>query len=306
MLLANPEPYTCQVGLDATYGKTAVNSGDTYPYLAPGRCMRTSCWLSHVPASVTVPARSRLVVRFEVEVPRGTGPGDYLAGVLVRPDATGSVSGRSSHDDVGAVLTTSVGIGVAVQVPGPLHPQITIRSVALDVSSGTPLLHIVEHNSGTTWEHPAGGAIIASAAGRRSLRLGVVSDTLLPGDSAALTLPVEGVGRGSHPTEVELWYAHDHLRAIWRGTLAFPYSVPAPNSRTTTPVVIETATTPGWIVALAGGLGGLVLLLGLLLLLAMRRRRRDPTEPGAVAALAVAPAASGQRSDETGAASPRE
>ena len=213
-------------------------------------------------------------------MPAGTGAGDYLAGVLVRPDAAGSVPGLATHDGVGAVLTTSVGIGVALQVPGVLRPHVTIRSVTLDLSSGTPLLRIVEHNSGTTWEHPAGGAIIASGSGRQALRLGVVSDTLLPGDSATLTRPVEGVGQGSHPDRGRaLVRARAPTRYLVARHAEFPYSVPVPRSRTTTPVVIETATTPGWIVALAGGLGGLVLLLGLLLLLLVRRRRREAPEP---------------------------
>jgi LPXTG-motif cell wall-anchored protein len=111
--------------------------------------------------------------------------------------------------------------------------------------------------------------------------------------------------KAATPTEVELWYAHERLRAIWRGTLEFPYSVPVPRSRTTTPVVIETATTPGWIVALAGGLGGLVLLLGLLLLLLVRRRRREAPEPSAAAAVAVVAARSGEAGD-SGAEGPGE
>jgi hypothetical protein len=278
VLLANPEPYVCDVGLDATYGRTAVNSGDTYPFVPSGRCVRTSCWLSQLPARVAVPARGRLVVPFEIDVPAGTGPGDYLAGVLVRPELS-SAAPRASKTGVGAVVTTSVGIGVAVEVPGKLVPRVSIPSVTLDLSSGTPLLHILERNSGNTWEHPSGGAIVSGGAST-PLRLGIDSDTLLPGDVATLTLPVEGVKRGSHPTEVELWYDHDRKRAIWRGTLIYPYTVPAPGSRATTPVVVTTSHTPGWIIALAAGLAGLVVVLvAVVLILVARRRRRDANEP---------------------------
>ncbi len=275
VLIANPEPYACRVELDAAYGKTATNSGDTYPFVPPGRCVRTSCWLSGLPGAVTVAARSRLAVPFQVRVPPGTAPGEYLAGVLVRPAA--AAASRPHGAGVGAVVTTSVGIGVAVRVPGPLRPSITIASVTLALDGGTPLLHIVERNTGNSWEHPAGGALIAAAPHGRALRLGLSSSTLLPGDSATLTLPVVGATRGAHQTSISLWYANDTKKATWKGLLAYPGSTaPAARPRTgPSQVVITTSQTPTWVVALAAGLGVAVVALLLLLAITLRRRRQD-------------------------------
>ena len=222
LLIANPQGYTCRVDLGASYGKTATNSGDTYPVVPVGTCARTSCWVRDFPAEVTLPAHSRARVPFKVVVPEEAAPGEYLAGVLVQP-ALPSPSTSPRHGEVGAVIRTSVGIGVAVVVPGPLKPLITVPSVTLVVDGVTPLLEIVEHNGGNTWEHPAGGAVIGRP-GAHPAKFGVSSSTVLPGDSATLTLPVVGAPRGPSPTTVVLWYAHDTKKAVWQGVLSYPKS----------------------------------------------------------------------------------
>ena len=277
VLLANPQAYACRVFLTAAYGKTAANSGDTYPPAPTSGCIRTSCWIHGLPTAITVPAHSRLNVPFGIVVPAGTLSGDYLAGVLVRPAlAPRAQPALRRRHGIGAVVTTSVGIGVAVRVPGPLHRRLTIASVSLDSSGATPLLVVVEHNAGNAWEHPAGGAVFRNTSGAAS-RFGMRSRTVLPGDSAALTLPVNGLRAGSHPTTVTLWYDNRTKRAVWRGTLDIPFSTtpgshPAPHQ-----VVIVTSRTPGWIIVLAAGLTGAVALLLTALLVVMLRRLHGTT-----------------------------
>ena len=269
LVVANPQPYVCHDVLDAAYGKTALNSGDIYPRSRSGACVGTSCWLVGFPRGVTVPAGGRVVVRFAVRIPRGTPAGEYLAGVLVRPNAVPQPNARRSG--VGAVVVTSVGIGVAVRVPGPLRPLITIASVRLAVQGGTPLLEIVEHDGGNTWEHPAGGAIISNAGHAPASRFGVQSATVLPTNSATLTLPVAGVSKGSHPTEVVLYYNNDRHKAIWRGVVVYPFSR-APRAAGQ-PAVVVKSTTPSWVIWLAAVLAALALMLLGLLLAVLRRTR---------------------------------
>jgi hypothetical protein len=272
LLVANPQGYTCRVDLDASYGKTATNSGDTYPVVPAGTCARTSCWLKDLPGEVTLPAHARVSVPFKIAVPVGVSPGEYLAGVLVRP-ALQPATASPGHAEVGAVIRTSVGIGVAVVVPGPLKPLITIPSVTLEVNGGAPLLEIVEHDGGNTWEHPAGGAVI-SATGVPPGRFGVSSSTVLPGGSATLTLPVAGAPRGARPTTVTLWYAHNTKKAIWAGVLSYPRSMAAPAGHGATRVVITTTRVPTWVVYVAVLLGAAVLVLVAALAVILRGRRR--------------------------------
>lgn len=282
LVIANPDARTCRVALQAAYGKTALNSGDTYPPAGDGACVRTSCWISGLPATIAIAGRSRVAVPFTVTVPKGTGPGQYLAGVLARPDVRRPSRPRR-HPGVGAIVTTNVGIGVAVRVPGPLRPRLTIPAVTVSPNGGTPLIEVVERNGGNTWEHPAGGVVISGGESGGNVRLGISSNTVLPADSATLSVPAVGTLKGSHPVEVVLWYAKKTKRAIWRGRLTFPESVaPAPRSADGTPVVITHARTPGWVVALLGALAAVALLLlalvVLLLVVPRRRRQREEAE----------------------------
>jgi hypothetical protein len=280
LLVANPQSVPCKTILAAAYGKTATNSGNTYPTAQPaGRCVRTSCWISGLPSTVIVPGNSRILVPFEVIVPRHTAAGDYLAGVVVRPAGSGSRPRPAGATGVGAVILTSVGVGVAVRVPGTLHPSLTIPDVTLDTSEHTPRLQIIEHDGGNTWEHPAGGAII-STSGAHALRFGTSSSTILPGDSATITVPVLGTRKGLHPTEVVLHYAHFTKEAIWRGVLDYPNSS-VPRRPGTPVVVVHRSTVPTWLVILAVVLGLAVLLLLLLLLALLRRRRAEEDDAAA-------------------------
>lgn len=276
VLLANPEPYSCQVELDAAYGKTALNSGDTYPFVERGSCFRTSCWLSGLPGIVAVPAHTRLAVGFTVKVPAHTKPGEYLAGVLVRPYARVRQPAPRQHSGVAAIVMTSVGIGVAVRVPGPLHPQISIPAVTLVTGGGTPVLDIVEHDGGNTWEHPTGSAQIVTAPRAPLPRFAVNSSTILPGDSATLTLPLPGVSGGAHVTRIVFWYANHTRRVVWEGRLNYP--TPAAPSAPRNPhlVIITTNQTPSWLIDVAAGLGAMLLLLAGAVLVLLRRRVRAP------------------------------
>lgn len=283
LVLANPQGYQCRVELDASYGKTAINSGDTYPLVEHG-CWRTSCWLSGLPATVTLPARSRVDVPFRVTVPAHAGPGEYLAGILARPGGSPRSPPRPLGSTVGAVVKTSVGIGVAVVVPGPLRPRLSIPSVTLGTSGGVPVLSVVERDNGNTWEHPVGGATIVSGPGR-PLRLGLSSSTVLPGDSATLTLGVAGAPRGAHPTRVVLWYADRTKQAVWHGVIDYPITKVASSSPSGSEVVVTAVKTPWWAFTVAIVLGGLVVMAGLamlIFLLGRRRRRRedDRNRPG--------------------------
>jgi hypothetical protein len=288
LIVANPQRYPCKVTLLPAYGQTAINSGDTYPTAAPGRrCVETSCWLSRLPITVTVPGRTRRTVPFVISVPARTRPGQYLAGVVAQPGARARVPQHRAG--FGAAVIARVAIGVAVTVPGALQPHLTIPTVTLDTSGATPLLRIVVRDPGNTWEHPAGGARIRVGKAARSF--GVRSSTVLPRDSARLPLPMAGVPRGSWPTEVVLWYDHHRKKAVWRGKLGYPMPPKASGQSAERELVVVPQGLPLWAKMLIAGLAGSVLALGLLIFWFYRRRRRDddpPSEGPAIAAAAVA------------------
>jgi hypothetical protein len=271
MIVANPQPHACKVRLLPAYGQTAINSGDTYPTAEPQRrCAETSCWLSRLPITLTVPARSRRTVPFVISVPGRTRPGQYLAGVVAQPSSPARAPQRGAG--FAAAVIARVAIGVAVTVPGRLRPRLTIPTVTLDTSGTTPLLRVVVRNPGNTWEHPIGGAHIHE--GQKVRSFGVRSGTVLPGDSATLALPVSGISRGSRPTEVVLWYDHRHEKAVWRGRLGYPTPAEAGGAGARGEVVAAAPGVPTWAKLVIAALAVLVLGLALLLALLLYRRRR--------------------------------
>lgn len=273
VIVANPLNHPCRVTLLRAFGQTATNSGDTYPTSTSSTCVETSCWLSGLPVSVTVPARSRRVVPVVVSVPAATRPGQYLAGVVAQP-GTAPAAVRRRRNAFGAAVVARVAIGVAVSVPGALRPGLAIPAVKLDRSGAVPVLRIAVRNPGNTWEHPDGGARISVGGTTRTF--GVRASTVLAGDSATLPLPVARVPLGRWPTEVVLWY-HDHRKkAVWRGWIGYPKPAPKPNAHRVQQVVVQRASQlPRWVEIVILALAALVVGLGFLAFVLYKRRRRD-------------------------------
>lgn len=279
VLLANPQPYDCMVTLEAAIGQTAVNSGNSY-WVPEEPCSETSCWLSGLPTTVTIPAGGRLTVGFDVSVPSGTPSGQYLAGVIVRPAGTLPAPSTGEDEQVAVSVAARVAIGVAVIVPGPLRPRLEIPAVTLDLGSGTPQLQVHVRNSGNTWEHPAGGARVRVSSGTSSF--GVRSNTILAGDVAVLPLPVEGVQRGRWHTKVVLDYGDDQ-QAVWQGDLDYPAPPARPDGDQASDALPTDMGIPGWVFAVIGALGLLVVALVAVVVAMLRKRRAEERDRAATA-----------------------
>ena len=271
LIVANPEPYSCGVTLLGAYGKTAINSGDTYP-VASGACATTSCWLSGLPAKVTVGPRRRVVVPFSLMVPERTPSGDYLAGVVAGPSAPPTVrTVASGRAEVGAAVVAHVAIGVAIRIPGPLKPELTIPWVRFDRNAPIDVLNITERDGGNTWEHPRGRVLVTTEGTRHSYP--IQSRTVLPRDAATLPVVITAVPHGTWPTEVDLRYDHNRKLAVWRGMIGYP----KPSTATVpgSPVGPVRSGLPQWeilVIAFLGGLSGV--LAGMLPIALSKRRRR--------------------------------
>jgi hypothetical protein len=290
LLVANPAPRTCRVLLLPAYGRTAVNSGNTYPPVLAGQpCVGSSCGLAGLPRTVSVPTGTRQEVPFEVAVPAGTAPGQYLAGVVAQPaDVTGpSAAPTAGQGEVSAQVVAVVALGVAVTVPGALRPAMEVAEVRVTAAGaqGMPTMLVTERNSGNTWERAK--VQVEVTAGGTPHRFAADSATVLPGNSAVLSLPVSGVPAGSHRTRVTLTYGNG-ARAVFDQVVAFPAQLRASVDESGN--VTLTTGVPRWVYWVLGGLAAsvLVLLAGLLVLLrsgsmpAARRARRasERTEAG--------------------------
>jgi hypothetical protein len=278
--IANPRDVGQVVQVLPAFGKTARNSGDTYPapVLMGEPCEQTSCWIGGLPTQVRLAPHAEAVVPFSVSVPSGTPPGEYLAGVVARPvgPEPTSLPRPRAGVGVGAAVAPAVAIGVAIVVPGPLSPLLVIPTVTASLANGyLPMVNLVERNLGNTWLHPSGDVTVR--VGAHEVRAAVRSGTVLPGDQATLPVIVLGVTGGLHPVRAELWYWHHTRLAVWQGELDFP--TPPQVLHLHGETILVQPGLPAWAIGLIAGLGGLLgVLAGLWLFVFWRRRQKKDEE----------------------------
>lgn len=270
-------PETLRIG--ASSGATAVGSGDAFVG-AFEPCRGAACWVSGLPAEVTLAAHERRTIPFTVHVPAGSPQRQYLAGITIQPGGASAPVTVGSNGSAGAsaVIVHQVNVGVAVTVGtlSQLRSSLSITSVTATLVGSTPRLLVREKNTGETFLHARGGATCTSSG--QSYTFTVASGTILPGDTAVLTVnaPNLAPGGASHCT-LQLQYPGGSA-SRWKGEVAVPAVRQVtrvhtgPGAYSTLPA---SAGTPTWAVALiAVGAVLVALLLALVAVLAFRLRRR--------------------------------
>jgi hypothetical protein len=147
---------------------------------------------------VVVPPRSRIYVPFTVRIPQDAEVGDHLAGIVASTVAAGQAPGERGTN---VELEQRLALRLGVRVAGPLTPGLTVENVSASYigvlnpfGSGSAEVTYTVRNTGNvrlagTQKVDVTGAFgfAASSATLDDLPL------LLPGGSATLTVPVEGV-----------------------------------------------------------------------------------------------------------------
>ena len=274
-LITNPSNVAEKLKLSRSTGVTAGNGGSAFsrPFQD---CAGPGCWMTGLPSTLTVPARTRERLTFTVRVPPRTPIRQYLAGLTAelaakpRPVRVGTNHKGASAQ---AIIIRQVTVGVAVTV-GSLS-QLTTR-LAIPTVSGMAIgrmarLNILLRNTGQTFTHGTGSASCTAAGKRHSYR--VYADTVLPGDQAVIAANAPGLPEGtSMPCTVRLRYGVG-LTVSWTGSVTVP-GPPAGRIVRTGPgtyAVIPPATIPAWAIALIV-IGALALITMAVLLVRMHGR----------------------------------
>ncbi len=273
------------VVLYAAAGVTSPLSGDAYVG-QPGTCASAGCWLSGLPRTVTLARGQSETVAFTARVPRGTRPGQYLAGIAVRP-ANPPRLAPSRRAGARSLILHQVTVGVAVTVGSGYASQLDIPAVTGTVIGDQPGIALTERNLGASFEHPAGAAMISVAsAGSRAFT--VRSGTVLPGGLATLRVITSGLGPGAYPARVALHYDNGAKTAYWGGVVTIPRvasvaTAPVgPGGRLLVALPDRSSTsTLSYVLAGAGALALAALLF--FLVLGWRRRRWERQRVVAVA-----------------------
>jgi hypothetical protein len=278
VVVSNASASTLTLKVGASRGETASASGVGYDgAFAP--CTGPACWISGLPATVTLAPGARKTLPFTVTVPAGTAPQQYLAGITVQPAVTPSPTSLGSHGGTSAqaIIIHQVNVGVAVTVGTLSELGAGLRITGIDsVAIGTmPRLLIGERNTGQIFLH-AKGTAVCTASGKTHT-FDVSSDTVLPGQRAELAVNASGLPTGAT--------AHCTVRLDYErgGTATHAAAVKIPAVKhvkvvqTAPGVFAEVPAAPGtptWAIALIAVGGALVLvLLAAVAVLLLRNRR---------------------------------
>lgn len=83
-------------------------------------------WIKLGYDTVSVPAKSRADLAFEIDIPTDASPGDHTAGIIAE-DASPPDPGQQT----GAVIQRRVGTRVYIRVQGPMNPQLSITEIGI-------------------------------------------------------------------------------------------------------------------------------------------------------------------------------
>jgi hypothetical protein len=260
-------------------GDTADDSGDAYSVAPKGGCAEVACWIRGLPVTLDLAYKQVTIVSFTVVIPRGTSPGQYLAGVSVEPAARPKVP-RGGHGAI-SLLVHRIVIGVAVTVGSGYPHSLSIPDVTGTRIGNNPGLIVEEKDTGRAFEHPFGAVTLRTPSGR-SLKFNVRSGTVLPGNGAGLGVHAPGVQPGTYPASAYLYYDLGHKIARWSGEVVIPGAkkviVVPPGSK----VLVVSGGIPAWAIWALALLSALLLGGGLWALLAWRRRKKKDEGPSPV------------------------
>jgi hypothetical protein len=274
-LISNQGRTTEKLIISRSVGMTAANGGSAFGQ-AFQPCTGAGCWVTGLPATAALKPGTGERLQFTVSVPRGTAPGQYLAGITAEAAAKPKPVKLGSHGKATgqAIVIQQVTVGVAVTVGSlsALTTRLEIPRVSATAIGSTVRLNIDLANTGQTFAHGAGQASCTAAGRRRTYRF--YASTVLPGDRAVIAANLPGLaGTGmTLPCSVSIGYSTG-LTARWSGAV----TVPAASTRRVVHTgpgaysVIPVGGIPVWATALIV-LGVLLLAATVVLIVRMRER----------------------------------
>jgi hypothetical protein len=269
-IISNEGTRSERLQITISRGVTAGNSGSAYEDMA-GRCTGAGCWVSGLPATVTLAPGARRVLAFTIAVPSRTPPGQYLAGITAesatRPRAVRVGSSGPASATIITIDKVTVGVAVTVGPLSRLRTALVIQAVSAGWIGSTPRLYIPVRNTGQAFARATGQ--VSCQAGGRHHSWPVIMETVLPGGSAVLPVNAPGLTSRQLPCTVRL---RDGARLVaWSGTVRLPprTATRARHLARDVYVPLPDGTVPPWAVALL--VIGALILATLLVLLARNR-----------------------------------
>ena len=148
--------------------------------------------------TVTVPARSTVIVPVALTVPHNAPPGDHTAGIIT--SLTAKATATNGTQTVNPNLEQRVAVPVQIRVSGPVHPRLAVQ--ALKASYGQTLNPVggghatITYHVANTGNVNLGGHQVVAISGLFGSSVHVAAPNipvLLPGSSVVMRVPVHGI-----------------------------------------------------------------------------------------------------------------
>jgi hypothetical protein len=285
IVVSNVGNQTGTVKLYAADGATGATSGTVYLTERPAR--RAATWVSLARTTLTLKPRQHVRVGFEVRVPTGAQPGQWVAGLVAEGARRAATPRTSKRAGIRIRIRDLTIVAVQVNVPGAEKPRFAIGGAHIGGQRGFEQLLVHLANTGNVLRKPTGTVVVSRPSGAVVETLPFRMDTFLPKTTIDYPLLLkQALAPGRYVATVELSYtgangAATVVRAAPRfavssGQVKKIYSSAPPTRRVATPAG---GGTSGWLLIAAIG-GGIVILalLGVIVVLVRRPRYRTPPE----------------------------
>jgi hypothetical protein len=146
----------------------------------------TTAWLSYPATTLDLDPRQAVPEMMTVSVPATAAPGDYISALVIEGDAGTSQSGDAAFKQVDRQA-----VAVAIRVPGPLVPGLSLPTAALRTTpGGVSYLDLGVSNNGNVHLHLAGTYTLLGPTGAQVAGGPVVMDTVYAHTSTTLAVPL--------------------------------------------------------------------------------------------------------------------
>ncbi len=177
-------------------------------------------WVKLDQAEVSLQPGASSPVRFQVQVPAGIQPGQYLAGVAAyKPETHVPQQVSTGQDQARAVLDVQMRYVVAVQVnvPGAWNADMSISEVGVVEQPSGAFLGVRLKNSGNVFLRPSGSVKMWDENGNTVVEQAVNMGTFVPGTEVRYPVSLPSPpGPGNYNVRVELSYGDGQVATYER------------------------------------------------------------------------------------------
>ena len=191
----------------------------------------TTGWLGFEAETIQLAAGEATMRTFAVSVPLDTTPGEYITSIVIQ-DAT--PVDETSDSGVTANRVNRQAIAVAVTVPGPVAPGLTLGDVEHHIAGGRSVIAVEVANTGNVRLQPSGELVVTAASGSDSARFTVRMESVYAGTSTLAEIPFTTILEpGAYTVVLSLT---DSTHAVTATTPALDLTVPVAGTQALAPL----------------------------------------------------------------------